>query len=277
MAVSINNNKQIMALGINNNKQIMALGINNNKQIMALGINNNKQIMALGINNNKQIMALGINNNKQIMALGINNNKQIMALGINNNKQIMALGINNNKQIMALGGFLSEALARLGGTVHGIDSAVNLIKVAKDHAQQESLTNLTYFATSIEDFAEQNSEKYDVVVASEIIEHVTEKELFLKACIKCLKPGGSFYITTFNRTTISWILGIWVIQEIFNIIPRGTHEWDLFISPEHLEELLVKNNCKVLETKGKFFNLVTRSWYWLESTSLMYAMHAVKL
>ncbi|KAF5292305.1 hypothetical protein FQA39_LY03339 [Lamprigera yunnana] len=175
------------------------------------------------------------------------------------------------------GGYLSEALARLGGTVHGVDAAENLINEAKGHARLESLTNIRYFATSIENYAANTSKKYDVVIASEIIEHVTEKELFLNACIKCLKPGGSLYITTFNRTTISWILGIWVIQEIFNIIPRGTHEWDLFISPEHLEELLVKNNCNVVETKGKFFNLVTKRWYWLESTSLMYALHAVKL
>lgn len=176
------------------------------------------------------------------------------------------------------GGILSEELARLGAIVHAIDPGSEAIEVAKRHALLDpSLTTLSYILTTVEDHAIENSEKYDAVIASEVIEHVTEKELFLESCIKCLKPNGSIFITTYNKTIRSWIMGILVVQEIFNIIPRGTHAWDKFVSPSDVTNMLEKYNCKTLDVQGSWFNILSRSWVHSSNTSLNYSLHAKKI
>ncbi|XP_076757282.1 ubiquinone biosynthesis protein COQ3, mitochondrial [Xylocopa sonorina] len=142
------------------------------------------------------------------------------------------------------GGLLSESLARLGGNVTGLDASDSLITVAKEHATLDaSITErLNYTQGAIEEFVENNKEKFDAVVASEVIEHVNNKEIFLKHCIETLKPGGSIFITTFNKTFVSWIGGILVAEYLLNLIPRGTHEWRRFTQPVDMQSLLEK--CK---------------------------------
>lgn len=77
-------------------------------------------------------------------------------------------------------------------------------------------------------------------MTSEVIEHVTEKDLFLNSCVQALRPGGSLFITTINKTRLSWIAGILIAEQILQIVPKGTHHWDKFISPEDLSRLLDK-------------------------------------
>ncbi|KAF5307549.1 hypothetical protein FQR65_LT06905 [Abscondita terminalis] len=186
-----------------------------------------------------------------------------------------------DKLILEVGcgaGVLSEDLAKLGGAVHGIDPSPETIAVAKQHASlNEELSNLKYSVDTIENYALHNFEKYDAIVASEVLEHITNKEVFLEACIKCLKPGGKIFITTFNQTIISWLYSVIILQEILNIIPRGTHAWKKFISPEDVATILQKNNCKTVEVKGLSVNCVTGNWRWTSSLSNSYALQAVKL
>ncbi|KAK4883898.1 hypothetical protein RN001_000169 [Aquatica leii] len=185
-----------------------------------------------------------------------------------------------NKHILEVGcggGVLTEELAKLGGIIHGIDPNAEAIAVAKQHATfNPQLLNLTYSIDTIEQHATSNSEKYDVVVASEVLEHITEKETFLEYCVKCLKPGGSIFITTFNKTYRSWIMSIILIQEILNVIPRGTHSWDKFISPDNVSKMLQKLNCKTMQVKGIDFNFVTKNWNQSTDISTNYFLHAVK-
>lgn len=142
------------------------------------------------------------------------------------------------------GGILSEPLARIGATVTGIDASPELINIAKTHANldQNIAGKLTYLNSSIEDHSKLNPSSYDVVVASEILEHVADQELFLKCCSDSLKPGGSIFITTLNKTLFSLLGGIVIAEYICQLVPRATHDWKKFISPEKTQHLLEK--CK---------------------------------
>lgn len=94
---------------------------------------------------------------------------------------------------------------------------------------------------------EQYKNYYDGVVASEVIEHVINPELFMKSCIKALKPGGKLFITTPNRTWYSGIYMIFLAENVFKFIPKGTHEFNKFITPDELNILV--ETCKL-----KFIN-----------------------
>lgn len=121
-----------------------------------------------------------------------------------------------------------------------MDVTKDVIQLAKLHAKQNNLKNVKYFCKLIEDYANECSDLYDTIIASEVIEHVTEKQIFVENYVKCLKPGGSIFFTTFNRTFISKLVGIFLYENVFNVVPKGTHEWIKFISPNKLEEMLKK-------------------------------------
>ncbi|KAH0555514.1 ubiquinone biosynthesis O-methyltransferase, mitochondrial [Cotesia glomerata] len=185
-------------------------------------------------------------------------------------------------QILDVGcgaGILSEALARIGANVTGIDGSEQLIETAKKHASLDSnlSKNLNYSITSVEDHvADNKSEIYDAVVASEVIEHVSNKDIFVKYCAKALKPGGSIFITTLNKTIPSFLGGIVCAEYILRAIPIGTHEWSKFISPEDTQRLLDQHGCSTQLVHGVFFNPLTNTWSWTSSKNIFYALHAVK-
>ncbi|XP_076232831.1 ubiquinone biosynthesis O-methyltransferase, mitochondrial-like isoform X2 [Calliopsis andreniformis] len=176
------------------------------------------------------------------------------------------------------GGFLTEPLARMGAQVTGIDVSKELIKIAKEHAiLDDSLQDqLNYIETSVEDFACENKNKYDAVIASEVIEHVDDKELFLKNCVDVSQPGGSIFITTFNKTLPSWLGGIIAAERVLKVIPLGTHDWNKFISPAETQRLLERCGCKTKLIRGMCYNPLKQKWVWTKSTAITYALHAVK-
>ncbi|CAH0551323.1 unnamed protein product [Brassicogethes aeneus] len=139
------------------------------------------------------------------------------------------------------GGILSEPLARLGGCITGLDANESIIDHAQKHSMKQGL-NISYSAGCIEDFAKNNKEKFDAIVASEIIEHVTQKEEFLKACLECLKPNGSIFITTINKTTPANFVAIFLAEDVVQLVPKGTHEFEKFIEPHKLQRIL--EDCK---------------------------------
>lgn len=143
-----------------------------------------------------------------------------------------------------LGGFATEVLGNLGCTVVGIDPCLEMIDVAKKHLNEKPdlSKNVTYICGSVEEHSEYNHEKYDVIFASEVIDHVDEQDLFLEVSVKCLKPGGSIFITTFHKSWISWFIVIILFEYIVGIIPRGSHFWHKFISVDDVDKILSK--CK---------------------------------
>ncbi|XP_033364933.1 ubiquinone biosynthesis O-methyltransferase, mitochondrial [Bombus vosnesenskii] len=176
------------------------------------------------------------------------------------------------------GGLYSESLARTGANVTGIDVSSELITVAKGHAALDPSLDgkLNYVQTTIEDFALINKGVFDAVVASEVIEHVNNKELFLKCCVSALKSGGSIFLTTFNKTLSSWLGGIITAEHILKLIPKGTHDWNKFVTPAEMQSILETCGSKTKLIHGLFYNPLKREWSWRASTAINYALHAVK-
>lgn len=139
------------------------------------------------------------------------------------------------------GGLLSESLARLGGNVHGIDAASQSIHVAKEHAKLDPLFSdgrLVYSCVTAESLLAA-PKLYDVVCALEIVEHVTHPPSFINTIASLVKPGGLLIMSTINKTYKAYVLTIVGAEYILNWIPRGTHDWNKYISPESLSSLIV--------------------------------------
>uniref|UniRef100_A0A8D0LZ19 Ubiquinone biosynthesis O-methyltransferase, mitochondrial n=2 Tax=Sus scrofa TaxID=9823 RepID=A0A8D0LZ19_PIG len=176
------------------------------------------------------------------------------------------------------GGLLTEPLGRLGASVIGIDPVDENIKTAQHHKSFDPVLDkrIEYRACSLEEIVEETAETFDAVVASEVVEHVIDLETFIQCCCQVLKPGGSLFITTINKTQLSYALGIVFAEQIAGIVPKGTHTWEKFVSPEKLESILESNGLSVQTVTGMLYNPFSGYWHWSENTSLNYAAYAVK-
>ncbi|XP_011700935.1 PREDICTED: hexaprenyldihydroxybenzoate methyltransferase, mitochondrial-like [Wasmannia auropunctata] len=176
------------------------------------------------------------------------------------------------------GGILTEALAKVGAQVTGIDASAELINVATEHVKLNPNISerVNYIQTTVEDFAENERETYDAVVTSEVLEHVADPQMFLKECVKIVKPGKSIFITTINRTLTSWLSTIVAAEYIFRSIPRGTHTWSKFIAPHEVQRILENYGCKTKLIYGFNFNPLTKNWSWSSTTPTFYGLHAIK-
>ncbi|BDY14466.1 ubiquinone biosynthesis O-methyltransferase [Sulfitobacter pontiacus] len=156
------------------------------------------------------------------------------------------------------GGLLSEPMARLGATVVGADAAAGNIPVAQVHAQQSGL-NIDYRHTTAEALAEAG-EQFDVVLNMEVVEHVASPIDYLIACRTLLKPGGLHICSTLNRNPKSFMMAIVGAEHVMRWLPKGTHEWSKFITPDELFDLLHKAGLTAVDRKGFVFNPITWSW-----------------
>ena len=155
------------------------------------------------------------------------------------------------------GGLISEPLARLGGEVTGIDASEKNIKVAKLHSKKNNL-NINYFTKSPEQL--NNSEKFDIVLNLEVVEHVENVDLYIKSCSNLLKKNGIMFTATLNRTIVSYIKAIVGAEYILRWLPIGTHDWNKFIKPEELEKKLSSANFSTIDVKGLEFNPLFSKW-----------------
>ena len=156
------------------------------------------------------------------------------------------------------GGLLSEPMARLGATVVGADAAAGNIPVAQVHAQQSGL-EIDYRHTTAEALAEAG-EQFDVVLNMEVVEHVASPIDYLIACRTLLKPGGLHICSTLNRNPKSFMMAIVGAEHVMRWLPKGTHEWSKFITPDELFDLLHKAGLTAVDRKGFVFNPITWSW-----------------
>ena len=156
------------------------------------------------------------------------------------------------------GGLLSEPLTRLGANVLGADAAEKNIKVAKLHAEQEGL-QIDYRAVTAEALADAG-ERFDVVVNMEVVEHVADPQDYLTECANLLKPGGLHICSTINRNTKSFAMAIIGAEYVMRWLPKGTHEWKKFISPDELFEFIEKAGMQPMDRKGFVFNPISWSW-----------------
>ena len=156
------------------------------------------------------------------------------------------------------GGLLSEPMARLGATVVGADAAAGNIPVAQVHAEQSGL-EIDYRNVTAEALAEAG-EQFDVVLNMEVVEHVADPQAYLTACQQLLKPGGLMVCSTINRNPKSFAMAIVGAEYIMRWLPKGTHEWHKFITPDELVSLIQNAGLEAVDRKGFVFNPV--SWQW---------------
>ena len=150
------------------------------------------------------------------------------------------------------GGLLSEALSRLGAKVTAIDPSEENIRVAKQHSLVDPQTSsIEYHCTTVEDLA-ASGKSFDAVCSLEVLEHVESPLAFVKSCRQCLRPGGSLFLATINRTAKSYAMTILGAEYLLRLLPVGTHDWNKFITPEELIALLAASGGKVttLDVQG---------------------------
>ena len=156
------------------------------------------------------------------------------------------------------GGLLCEPMARLGATIVGADAAERNISVAKVHAAKSGL-DIDYRHTTAEALAAA-SEQFDAVLNMEVIEHVADPQAFLTACQNLLKPGGIHICSTINRNAKSFAMAIVGAEYVMRWLPKGTHEWQKFITPDELFSYLQQAGMTPVDRKGFVFNFAQFTW-----------------
>ncbi len=171
-------------------------------------------------------------------------------------------------------GILSEPLARMGAEVVGADPSAANIAAAKQHAEQAGLA-IDYRATTIEALA-VSDERFEAVLAMEVVEHVADVTLFLKQCAQLVKPGGVLIVATINRTLKSFALAIIGAEYVLRWLPRGTHRWDKFVTPNELAAALERCGLTVIDETGVIYNPLADRWQIASDMDVNYSMTAQK-
>jgi 2-polyprenyl-6-hydroxyphenyl methylase / 3-demethylubiquinone-9 3-methyltransferase len=166
------------------------------------------------------------------------------------------------------GGILCEPLARLGANMVGADPAEKNIAAAKVHAEQSGLS-IDYRATTAEALADAG-ERFDIVLAMEVVEHVADMKLFVARCAEMVKPGGLMIAATINRTMKSFALAIVGAEYVLRWLPRGTHSWDKFVTPDELEIAMERAGIRTTDERGVIYNLLADRWELSTDTDVNY-------
>jgi 2-polyprenyl-6-hydroxyphenyl methylase/3-demethylubiquinone-9 3-methyltransferase len=172
------------------------------------------------------------------------------------------------------GGILSEPLARLGADVVGADPSESNIAVAQLHAAEAGLA-IDYRNTSAEALAAAG-ERFDVVLAMEVVEHVADLGLFVAVIAGMVKPGGLLFAATLNRTIKSFALAIVGAEYVLRWLPRGTHQWDKFVTPNELEIALQRGGLQIADQTGVIYNLLADRWQLSSDMDVNYMLVAEK-
>lgn len=172
------------------------------------------------------------------------------------------------------GGLLAEPLARQGFAVLGIDAAAESIAAAEAHAGGAEGAP-AYRCARAEDIAREKR-RFDVVLAMEILEHVTDRETFLESCTALLEPGGLLFVATIARTLKALALAKFGAEYLLRWIPPGTHDWNKFVSPRELSNEIEAADLSVLETQGVSFDPLAWRWRLSSDTDVNYMLAAAK-
>jgi len=165
------------------------------------------------------------------------------------------------------GGLLCEPLSRLGAAITGIDASNDNIEVAKLHSKEMNL-NIEYIFCSPENLSFKD--EFDVILNMEVIEHVSDVNMFIQNCSKLIKENGIMFVATINKNLKSYLFAILGAEYILKWLPIGTHDWNKFLTPEHLEIIARKNNFSSDEAIGIKYNLLSKKWFKSNDTSVNY-------
>jgi 2-polyprenyl-6-hydroxyphenyl methylase / 3-demethylubiquinone-9 3-methyltransferase len=170
------------------------------------------------------------------------------------------------------GGVLSEPMARLGARITGLDPAPNNIAVARLHAERSGL-DIDYRDEGVETVAAR-AEQFDIVLAMEVVEHVTDVQAFVDACCAAVKPGGLLVMATINRTLRAFALAIVGAEYVLGWLPRGTHQWDKFVTPQELAGAIERGGLAVTDRRGVIYNPLADQWLLARDMSVNYMLAA---
>jgi 2-polyprenyl-6-hydroxyphenyl methylase/3-demethylubiquinone-9 3-methyltransferase len=172
------------------------------------------------------------------------------------------------------GGLLSEPMARLGAKVTGIDPSPRNIGTAATHAAEAGLA-IDYRAITAEALAETGA-RFDVILNMEVVEHAADAQSFLRTCAQMLQPGGLMFVATINRTLKAFALAVVGAEYVLGWLPRGTHQWEKFITPDELKGELARSGLAVEDVTGVVFNPLANEWRRSPDVSVNYMLVASK-
>src|ERR1700755_1437431 len=175
-------------------------------------------------------------------------------------RNVKSLSCLSGLRILDIGcgaGLLCEPFTRLGAQVIGVDPSATNIAAAKLHAEKGHLS-IDYRCTTVEEMDVR--ERFDIVLAMEVVEHVTDVGAFVTRCAAMLKPGGLMVVSTLNRNWKSFALAIVGAEYVLRWLPRGTHQWDKFVTPDELAKHLLDNRLVVTEETGVVYNPFADRW-----------------
>lgn len=170
------------------------------------------------------------------------------------------------------GGLLCEPMARLGADVVGIDAGEKNIRIARLHAEQSGL-EIDYRATTAETLAAAG-EQFDIVLNMEVVEHVDNVPLYMKSCADLVAPGGLLFTATINRTLRAYALAIVGAEQVLRWLPKGTHDYAKFLTPEEISALVTRNGLKVVDKTGVVFHPLADEWRQSRDTGINYMVLA---
>ena len=171
------------------------------------------------------------------------------------------------------GGLLCEPLKRLGANVTGIDASKNNIEIAKIHAKEMGL-NINYVNCSPENL--KFNKKFNVILNMEVIEHVSDVNLFIQNCSKLNKKNGIMFVATINKNLKSYLFAILGAEYILRLLPIGTHDWEKFLTPEMLKIIATQNEFVADEVVGMKFDLFSKTWKKSTDSSVNYIFTFLK-
>ncbi|XP_022131209.1 ubiquinone biosynthesis O-methyltransferase, mitochondrial-like [Pieris rapae] len=175
------------------------------------------------------------------------------------------------------GGIVTEEFAKLGAEVTGVDPSPLLIGLAKEHSKVDervAANKPTYLNTTIEEHSKHFPNHYDAVIATEVVEHVANLDVFLESCVAALKPGGKMFITSPNRTRLAQFCAI--VAGALTVIPKNLMTYSKFRKPDEISAILERNNCRVDKVKGLFYLPFINMVFWVFFNTVWYAMAATK-
>jgi len=172
------------------------------------------------------------------------------------------------------GGLLCEPMARLGATVVGADAAERNIRIAQLHAAQSGLA-IDYRATTAEALAAAG-ERFDIVLNMEVVEHVDNVPLYMKSCADLVAPGGLLFTATLNRTVRALAFAIVGAEYVLGWLPRGTHSYAKFLTPDEVTALIERNGLEVVDRTGVVFHPLADEWRQSRDMGINYMVLAAK-
>jgi 2-polyprenyl-6-hydroxyphenyl methylase / 3-demethylubiquinone-9 3-methyltransferase len=192
-------------------------------------------------------------------------------------RNVKSLGCLSGLRVLDIGcgaGLLCEPLTRLDAQMVGVDPSASNIAAAKLHADRGHLA-IDYRCTTIEQM--DAHERFDVVLAMEVVEHVADVAMFLSRCASMLKPGGMMVVSTLSRTWKSFALAIVGAEYILRWLPRGTHQWEKFITPDELAKYLLDSRLVVTDQTGVVYNPFADKWGLSSDTDVNYMVVAEEM